>query len=90
MKKHDVFTFTAPNGVKVTSVIVEELDSDYSEDRNSVTKEWLCYSQNRLFIYYEQFGLGNGKLIESWFGKVLADYAVLPDYDKMLENYQPK
>lgn len=87
MKKNDIFNFTTPNGVEITAVVVEELNSNYSEKYNNVTKEWLCYSQNRLFTYYEQFELGNGKLIKSWYGKVLVDYAILPEYDSLLESY---
>ena len=70
MKKNDVFTFTAPNGVEVTAVVVHVVKSTY-----------LCYAQNRLFEMWKspEFGLA--------YNGIIADYAILPDYDSMLEAY---
>ena len=70
MKKNDIFTFTAPNGVEVTAVVVHATRSTY-----------LCYAQNRLFEMWEsqEFGLA--------YNGVVVDYAILPDYDEMLERY---
>lgn len=52
MKKNDVFTFTAPNGVEVTAVVVGTtgIQEDYfgRQFLNHV-----CYAQNRLFTYNE-------------------------------------
>lgn len=54
MKKNDVFTFTAPNGVDVTAVVVHVVKSNY-----------LCYAQNRLFEMWEspEFGLAYTRVI---------------------------
>lgn len=83
MKKNDVFTFTAPNGVEVTGVV---LHRDNIEIRNI----YLCYAQNRLFIGYtdNQWVDVNGhkERIETPFKvkEVIVDYAVLPDYDELM------
>jgi hypothetical protein len=51
------------------------------EEKNT----YLCYAQNRLFtieaVYTPTF-------INEEYGEVLVDYAILPDYDRMLEDYQ--
>lgn len=95
MKKNDVFTFTAPKGVVVTAVVVAELSSDYNEDYDSVFAKFLCYAQNRLFTYFEEYRRENAFTPEektivasSEYGEVLVDYCILPDYDKTLEAYQ--
>lgn len=95
MKKNEVFTFTAPDGVKVTAAAVEKLSSDWSDFDDTITVEWLCYSQNRLFTFCEQIGRRNAYtpeeesyLIESWYGRVLVEYCILPDYDAILANHQ--
>ena len=54
MKKNDVFTFTAPNGVEVQAVVIDCLgESGFEEVMDS--KHWdtkyLCYAQNRLFYH---------------------------------------
>ena len=56
MKKNEIFTFTAPNGVEVTAVVVDCLGTcNFEETVDS--KHWgdkyLCYAQNRLFYYTE-------------------------------------
>ena len=93
MKKNDVFTFTTPNGAEVTGVIVELLDSsveegscDYYEYRT-----WLCYAQNRIFIYNEAYGSKYpGEPEETlWtrFNRTLVEYCILPEQNKILEDY---
>lgn len=93
MKKNDVFTFTAPNGAEVTGIVVNLLTSsieegpcDYYEFRT-----WLCYAQNRLFTYMEAYGSRwpdePEETLWTSFDKVLVDYAILPDYDDLLERY---
>lgn len=69
MKKNDVFTFTAPNGVEVTAVVIIEWPVDTP----------IIYAQNRIAFF---------NCAENHIGGVLVDYAILPDYDRMLENYQ--
>ena len=94
MKKNDVFTFTAPNGVEETAVVVAKLDSSYNEMDDSIYQEYLCYSQNRLFTYAETYQRKNAftpeevtTTTESVYGEILVDYCILPDYDAWLERY---
>ena len=106
MKKNDVFTFTAPNGVEVTAVVINVLGHECGVTR------YLCYAQNRLFTGLTDskwvdtgkvniITVGSGKYaitkeypmkerIESPLEvqEVLVDYAILPEYDSMLEEYQ--
>lgn len=74
MKKNDVFTFTDPNGVERTGVVIAILRDDRDD------KWYLCYAQNRLFDYRKIEGLL--PIINN-----IVDYAILPDYDSMLEEY---
>jgi hypothetical protein len=102
MKKNDIFTFTAPNGVEVTAVVLDVVE-EHSEDPEdgSFYDKYLCYAQNRLFYYEHLYGhakkfIGydeqgtyyDEKDLDEWnLEKVIVDYAVLPDYDRMLERY---
>ena len=86
MKKNDVFTFTAPNGVEVTGVVLESIF------QGCVKSTLICYAQNRIFTYIEETYRKNEE-IDEWlkdyfYGEVLVDYAILPEYDKILEDYQ--
>ena len=97
MKKNEIFTFTAPNGVEVIAIVVAELDSSYNEMDDSIYKEFLCYAQNRLFTYAETYRRENAFTEEEAifttdkdYGKVLVDYIILPNYDIMLESYLSK
>ena len=74
MKKNDIFTFTAPNGVEVTAVVVSILRDDRDD------KWYLCYAQNRLFDYRVLSGIEH-PLINTW-----VDYAVIPEYDELLAS----
>lgn len=94
MKKNDVFTFTTPNGVEVTAVVINELSTDYRELTDTIVKVWLCYAQNRLFTYFEEIRRKNActpeeeeSVIKTWYGTVIVDYCILPDFDAMLEAY---
>ena len=85
MKKNDVFTFTAPNGVEVTGVVTAIISS------TKYQTVALCYAQNRLFTFYEHiaYDVESGETESDYsYGEILVEYAVLPDYDEMLENYQ--
>lgn len=76
MKRNDIFTFIAPNGVEVTGIVVDIIkdDRDY---------QWyLCYAQNRIFHYQEIAGLAKPIVT------VGVVYAILPDYDAILESQQ--
>lgn len=95
MKKHEIFTFTAPNRVEVTAVVVDKLNSTYDELEDSMYVEYLCYAQNKLFTYHEQIGRKNPYTpeeeeytIKEGFGRIVIDYCILPDYDDMLETEQ--
>ena len=87
MKRNDIFTFTAPNGVEVTGVVVDTIARWLDFNALSTTVH-LCYAQNRLFTWKEEFK--QGELINSHYGRVAVDYAVLPDYDSMLKSYLSK
>ena len=81
MKKNDVFTFTAPNGVEVTGVVAAIISST---EHQTIA---LCYAQNRLFTLYEHYGVENGEAYSDYsYGEILVDYAILPGYDTMLET----
>ena len=84
MKKNDVFTFTAPNGVEVAAVVIAIISNSKYQ---TIT---LCYAQNRLFTYYEHIAYdaetGDAESDYSY-GEVVVDYAILPDYDEMLARY---
>ena len=88
MKKNEVFTFTAPNGVKVTAVCL------YCTDTMGNMTVYLCYAQNRLFTmreFHSEWVEETGEVCNETFieyGEVIVDYAVLPDYDIVLEDYQ--
>lgn len=82
MKKDAVFSFTAPNGAVVLGVVVAILSS------NEWQTVFLCYAQNRLFTYYKhkERDFETGELSSSlYFGETLVEYAILPDYDNVLE-----
>ena len=104
MKKNDVFTFTAPNGVEVLGVVLHV--NMVQEDNAGMVFEYICYAQNRLFTYYVKQGdmpvehfdeklnrviLDHQNVIlSSTYGEVLVDYAVLPDYDTLLSRDYPQ
>jgi len=82
MKKNDVFTFTAPNGAEVQAVAIQKLHVLCDVyDGHLIVEYWLCYAQNRLFIWNERLD-GDCCCAET-----LVDYAILPDYDALLEAY---
>ena len=88
MKKNDVFTFTAPNGVEVTAVCLD-ITYSYQCGEDTWYYEYLCYAQNRLFIgaTYKVYEEDSYKELDFTQERVVVDYAILPDYDDMLEAY---
>ena len=93
MEKNDVFEFTAPNGAEVTAVVVKVVEAIIPSKMDPCWPEraimYICYAQNRLFTMTAKI---EGKVfIKSIgtpeYGEVLVDYCILPDYDKMLEDY---
>lgn len=83
MKKNEVFTFTAPNGVEVTAVALYAVT--LFDDNAFIGNKWICYAQNRLFTMMDHKE-GIKKYEEPEYGEIIADYAILPDYDNMLEE----
>ena len=95
MKKNDVFTFTAPNGVEVTAVVLDIISRSWKYAYTDTLK-YLCYAQNRLFTGSNDVTditndalAENRKYKDSAFkqDEIIVDYAILPDYDAMLERY---
>ena len=87
MEKNEIFTFTAPNEVEVTAVIINRVA--YEVDYKEAIERWLCYAQNRLFTYEESHSIWQEDAPHKFkYGEVLVEYCILPDYDVMLENYQ--
>lgn len=84
MKKNDVFAFTAPNGGEVAAVVVDII-ARWLDFNGHSTMVYLCYAQNKLFTWRQEFI--HGKLLNSHYGRVAVDYAILPDYDGILEAY---
>ena len=101
MKKNDVFQFTAPNGVEVIAVVLDKT-THLAEMNDDYTAVYLCYAQNRIFSYIytertvpvcigqdeygdDRFEYQDVKEYE--YGKVVVDYAILPDYDELLKSF---
>ena len=80
MKKNDVFTFTASNGVEVTGAVIDVVETTY------FTNLYLCYAQNRLFYIFETIH-EDYDCIERNVGETIVEYAVLPAYDEALERF---
>ena len=98
MTKNDIFTFTAPNGVKVTGIVLDIISVSWKYAHTDTLK-YLCYAQNRLFTgSNEVTDITNDALAESRKYKesafkqdeIIVDYAVLPEQDKMLASYNRK
>ena len=104
MKRNDVFTFTAPNGVEVTGVVLHV--NVVHEDNDGMMFEHICYAQNRLFTYYVKYGdvpVENYNeslnrvavdyqtvVLTAAYGAVIVDYVILPDYDSILAFHYPQ
>ena len=101
MKKNDVFTFTAPNGVEVTGVVLCVLEINQTGN-DTFDYKYLGYGQNRLFTCYnmvtdytEDLSYASPEIVENHIHKesdisnicVCVDYAILPDYDELLARY---
>ena len=82
MKKNDVFTFTAPNGAEVTGVVV--LECPCYEDMEGHWEQYIIYAQNRIAFWNFNTDFPDRNRL----GGILIDYAILPDYDKMLEKIE--
>ena len=54
MKKNEIFTFTAPNEVEVTAVVIDCCEEHCLEQTMNYQRwcdKYLCYAQNRLFYH---------------------------------------
>ena len=89
MKKNDVFTFTAPNGVEVTAVVLTILRVCKTDKEKTFMCEYLCYAQNKLLEVSSYYGEVDGETKEWGFciDSVIVDYALLPDYEFLLAKY---
>ena len=113
MQKNDIFTFTAPNGVEVTAVVLKVItmsECEKIESSETWTTIYLCYAQNRIFLhnvwkriehvinddcpdednidyYYALKYHSHDVETTGYYQEILVDYAILPDYDDMLERY---
>ena len=85
MKKNEIFTFTAPNGVEVTAIVIGLVAVEVTP--RLIIDIWLCYAQNKLFTFEESKDRWNNNTITHKYNRVLVNYAILPDYDSMLEAY---
>lgn len=85
MKKNEIFTFTAPNGVKVTAVAIYPITL-FDNDK-FIGNKWICYAQNRLFTMMD-YKEGIKKYQEPEYDEVFVDYAILPKYDALLKAEQ--
>lgn len=84
MKKNEIFTFTAPNGVESTAICLKNLVTV-----GNMT-QYLCYGQNRLFTMNEfcyEWTEETGEVCQESqmnFGEIILEHIALPDYDIVL------
>lgn len=93
MNKHDVFQFTAPNGVEVTAVVLHVF-KHFNNEPCTVKCDYVCYAQNKLFtcsnivaITYPDLEKTEYHDRELEYGEVIVDYAILPDFDEQLRKF---
>jgi hypothetical protein len=100
MKKNDVFTFTAPNGVEVTAVALYQFKAVDTYHGYSIG--WICYAQNRIITIWEKFHFIEVPLnppingatykqeeeVSLEFGKVIVEYCIIPELDELLEKHE--
>lgn len=89
MKKNDIFTFTAINGVEVTAVVLTVLRVCKTNKEKTFMCEYLCYAQNKLLEISSYYGEVGGETKEWGFcvDSVIVDHAILPDYDELLARH---
>lgn len=89
MKKNEIFTFTAPDGVEVTAIAINRVA--YEVDYKQAVERWLCYAQNRLFTYEEIHSIVREDSPNRFkYGNVIVEYCTIPKYDTILEAEQQK
>ena len=97
MTKNEIFTFTAPNGVEVTGIVIMPMTvlphfkqvspMEYFDEGICLSPiipvgYYLCYAQNRIIVCKE-FCDDNTLEYEG----TIVDYCVIPEYDKILEDH---
>ena len=91
MKKNDVFTFTAPNGVEVTGVCLEAISTVVEKGLGDpMTIKHLCYAQNRLFTHYTKYVVEPVAIDTDEFGDDIFDYQpveIKAHYGEVLVDY---
>ena len=94
MKAKDVFEIKTPNGEVIKAVVVSKVCT-FSEFNSVgdeyITRFYLAYSQNRLFICIEEYGdfedyTENQGKVKPEFCRVVCDYCVIPDLDDLLKK----
>lgn len=100
MKKNEIFEFDSPNGNKVKAVVVDKICYSFDEDTDRIQEKFLCYSQNRLFIYIavtqvsynmsenDEFGLPftTELTTEYEYCDTIVDYCIIPELDIILKE----
>ena len=84
MKKNDIFTFKAPNGAEVAAVALYAVT--LFDGGKYIGNKWICYAQNRLFAMMDYKG-GIKNYEDPEYEGIIVNYAVLPEYDKMIERH---
>lgn len=92
MKKNEIFTFLAPNGVEVTGIVVELISYEPARYNPQIRiATYLAYSQNRLFRCWTENRFNEKDEAdfivynpENW---IVSNYCIIPEYDELLEDY---
>lgn len=80
MEKNKIFTFKDSNGIEVTGVVVLELPS-YDTFMGHF-EECIVYVKNKLAFYHYNTSLKEGHI-----GGIIVEYAIIPELDNMLNDY---
>lgn len=84
MKKDEIFTFTALNGVEVAAVALYAVT--LFDGGKYIGNKWICYAQNRLFAMMDyKGGIKNYEYPE--YEGIIVDYCIIPKYDELFAKY---
>lgn len=83
MKKNEIFTFIAPDGVEVKAIAIYAIT--LFDGNKFIGNKWICYAQNRLFIMMD-YKEGIKKYEEPEYKEVIVGYCILPEYDELLKQ----
>lgn len=92
MKRGDIFTFTAPNGVGVTAVVIDLISYESAKYNPQIyVATYLAYAQNRIFRCWTENRFNEDDeasfVVYNPENYIIVDYAILPDYDALLDRY---